>query len=293
MVANGRVVSGSPILRVYSTPCSLLTRQLQMTPLLDTALEAALAAGAVLKRKWRQARDIRVKGPRDIVTDADLAAQRTIASIVQARYPEHVFLGEEGGARVDLHGPPPTWVVDPLDGTTNYSRHLPAFSVAVAVAQAGSLLVGVIHDPIRAETFYAERGQGAFVRRGRAHPEPLRVSTRAEMEEALVGVDWAHDPSVRRQVLAALASVADECRSVRALGSAALGLAYVAAGRLDAYYHLSLQPWDVAAGALLIAEAGGAVSLPNGQPWQLGQPRITASNGLLQAAFLRTLDIRD
>jgi myo-inositol-1(or 4)-monophosphatase len=264
-----------------------------MLSMLDTAVEAAAAAGDVLRKRWRRPRQVRVKGLRDIVTDADLAAQRTIADIVRTRYPDHAFVGEEGDAHVDLQSATPTWIVDPLDGTTNYARNIPTFSVAIAVAQAGQVLAGVIHDPLRGEMFYAERGQGAYLQRARRGAHPARVSACAELSEAVVGLDWARDPHIRNEVLSALTRVAAACRTVRAMGSAALGLAWVAAGRLDAYYHLSLQPWDVAAGALLIVEAGGALTRPGGQAWELAQPRVAASNGPVHAAFVGALGLDD
>ncbi len=260
-----------------------------MSDYLATALEAAAIAGDLLREKWPQDRQIHVKGPRDIVTDADFAAQNAIADLVRDRFPDHLFLGEESRHDVSLDGPTPVWIVDPLDGTTNYSRHLPSFGVAVAVASDGQVQVGVVHDPLSRELFYAERGGGAFVRAGPARAEALSVSSVADLGEAVVGADWAHEPALRDQALQGLLRIAPACRTVRALGSAALGLAYVAAGRLDGYYHLSLQPWDVAAASLLVTEAGGALTRPDGQPWHLGHDQVAASNGRLHAAFVETL----
>jgi myo-inositol-1(or 4)-monophosphatase len=256
---------------------------------LQTAIDAAHAAGELLRRKLPLERQVRYKGPRDIVTDADEAAQRAIIELIGARFPEHEVLAEESPRDLDLAAAGPTWIIDPLDGTTNYARRYPSFCVSVGLADAGALRVGAICDPIRRETFYAATGQGAFLQRGRARAEPLRVTDTGDLVEALVGVDWARDPEVRAQVLAVLGRVASSCRSVRASGSAALALAYVAAGWLDAYFHFSLSPWDVAAGALLIQEAGGHITTPHDGPWQLGQPAIAASNGLLHAAFLETI----
>jgi myo-inositol-1(or 4)-monophosphatase len=260
------------------------------TPL-DAALEAATAAGGVLRRKFPHAREVKSKGWRDIVTDADFAAQQTIADILVPRFPDFALLSEEGRHDVDLGAPAPTWVIDPLDGTTNYARQFPSFGVSIALAQRGELQLGVIHDPLRRETFYAEKGKGAFARRenGRRPPRPLRVSALTDFAGALVGVDWARDPALRQRVAEALGRVAAACRTVRAVGSAALGLAYVAAGWLDGYYHLALQPWDVAAGALIVTEAGGRISTPDGSAWQLGLGQAVASNEVLHEEFLRTL----
>jgi len=146
-----------------------------------------------------------------------------------------------------------------------------------------------VHDPLRRVTFFAEKGQGAFAKYGRGRPRPLRASGSRDFGDALVGVDWARDPLLRQQVLEALGRVTPECRTVRAVGSAALGLAYVPSGALEGYYHLSLQPWDVAAGALLVLEAGGVISSPSGEAWRLGHSRAVASNGLLHTLLVKTL----
>jgi myo-inositol-1(or 4)-monophosphatase len=180
-------------------------------------------------------------------------------------------------------------VVDPLDGTTNYARRFPIFSVSVALAQGGEVLVGAIYDPQRRELFFAERGQGAWIQRARAKPAALRVSPTTDLAEGLIGLDWARDPALRTRTLEALNRVAAACRTVRSTGSAALALAYVGMGWLDAYYHLMLMPWDVAAGALIIREAGGTVTTPAGRPWALGEAAVAASNGRLHTHLLESL----
>ncbi len=260
-----------------------------MNPTLEAAIEAAVAAGAVLRRKWPQTRQVKSKGMRDIVTDADYAAQHAIAGRLQSRFPEYAFLGEEGPAAVDFTGPTPTWVVDPLDGTTNYARRVPCFSVAVALVQAGQVEVGVIHDPLRRETFYAARGQGAFVQAGRGRPQPLHASATSRLDDFIVGVDWAREPGLRQRSLEAHQRVATLCRTVRCFGSAALGLAYVATGWLDGYFHLALMPWDVAASALLIAEAGGCLTAPDGGAWRLGNGQLVASNARAHGRLVEVL----
>jgi myo-inositol-1(or 4)-monophosphatase len=264
-----------------------------MDPLLQTAIEASHRAGEVLLRKLPQNRQVRYKGQRDIVTDADEAAQQMIADLIRERFPTHAFLGEEGGHGADLHSATPTWIVDPLDGTTNYARRFPSWCVAVGLAEAGALRVGAIYDPARRETFYASAGQGAFLQRGRAVAARLHVSGTDNLEEALMGVDWARDPDLRGRAVAALGRVAAVCRTVRTTGSAALGLVYVAAGWLDAYYHLALMPWDVAASALIIREAGGTLTTPFGAPWALGEPAVVASNGKLHQRVMAELKLGD
>jgi myo-inositol-1(or 4)-monophosphatase len=179
--------------------------------------------------------------------------------------------------------------VDPLDGTSNYARQFPFFCVAIALSIDGQPQVGVIFDPLRGEIYSAVRGQGAFVQRGRGQPRPMRASPITDMGEAIIGVDWSREAHVRAQVIAGAARVGELCRTIRATGSAALGLAYVAAGWLDAYVNLALAPWDVAAGSLLIEEAGGAITTATGQPWRLGEPAVAASNGHLHHVFIEAL----
>jgi myo-inositol-1(or 4)-monophosphatase len=260
-----------------------------MSTPLDSALEAALAAGDVLRAKFPHAREVKSKGWRDIVTDADLAAQHAIADVLISRFPDFALLSEEGHHEVDLTAPAPTWVIDPLDGTTNYARQFPSFGVSIALAHRGEIQLGVIHDPLRRDTFFAERGQGAFIQNEQGERQPMRASDLSDMGGALVGVDWPRDPALRQRVVEAIGRVAAECRTVRAVGSAALGLAYVAAGWLDGYYHLALQPWDVAAGALIVTEAGGQISAPDGSAWRLGMSQIVASNGVLHETLVRAL----
>ncbi len=260
-----------------------------MTAYLEAALEAASAAGAVLRQKFPEAREVKSKGWRDIVTDADLAAERAILDVIVSRFPGHAIFSEEGRHDKDLAAPIPTWIIDPLDGTTNYAHRLPCFTVSIGLAQGGELLAGVVHDPLRETTYYAERGQGAFVRRAGAPPVPMRVSAEADLAQALIGVDWPRDPEARQKTLEAALRAGAACRTLRCLGTSALHLAEVAAGGLEGYYHLTLQPWDVAGGALLILEAGGQLTTPAGGPWRLGELGAVASNGRLHAALLQTL----
>jgi myo-inositol-1(or 4)-monophosphatase len=260
-----------------------------MSAYLDAALEAAESAGRILRRKFTAPRQVRSKGWRDIVTDADFAADTAILNALRTRFPETVFLSEEGEQGADLSAPEPTWIIDPLDGTLNYSRQVPVFNVSIALAHRGQLRVGVVHDPMRQETFFAEHGEGAFARLGRRKPRALRVSALEDLGSGVIGVDWARDPLARRQTLEVANQLAPECRTLRALGSAALGLAYVAAGRLDGYFHLGTQAWDSAAGALLVAEAGGTATDAEGATWRPGIRQIVATNGKLHSPVLRAV----
>lgn len=256
---------------------------------LETALAAAVEAGDVLRKLFNKPRQVQAKGPRDIVTDADFAAQAAALGRVQGAHPDHAILSEEGRHDIDLTGPTPTWIIDPLDGTTNYARRQPVFGVSVALAWDGAVQVGAINDPLRRETFYAARGSGAWLQRGGTRPRALRVSGVPDLDSAVIGLDWAREPNLRARSLAALNRVAPRCRTVRATGSAALGLAYVGAGLLDGYFHHMLQPWDLAAAVLLITEAGGVVTTPTGGEWRLGEGQIAVSNGRIHGEFVAAL----
>jgi myo-inositol-1(or 4)-monophosphatase len=246
---------------------------------LNTAVEAARAAGEILIERLSAEREVHVKGLRDIVTDADLAAEEVIIQAIRMRYPGHALLTEEGGESVGKA--PYVWVVDPLDGTTNYSRKFPSFSVSIGLVYEGKLEVGVVYDPLNRHLFATQRGHGATL-----NGRPLRVSRVDQVGQSVVALDWAHAQDERQEILARLGRVAPVCGTLRAFGSAALGLCYVGAGWLDAYFHIGLKPWDMAAGLLLIEEAGGCVTDIQGQPWRPWNQRVLVSNGHLHQALL-------
>jgi len=250
--------------------------------MLQTAIEAARRAGRVLAERYPAHRNVTVKGYRDIATDADTAAEAVILDLIRARFPDHTILSEEaGGGEI---GSGYTWVVDPLDGTTNYAHCVPVFAVSIAVLEGGEPLIGVVHDPLHDQTFVAGRGGGA-----RLNGAPVHVSRVARLRDAGVGLDWGHDNEVRKRILAHLRQVLPRCGTARALGSATLGLVYVAAGWLDGYFHLALQPWDAAAGTLLVAEAGGRCSTLAGEPYRVGLPGCLATNGLVHGELLAAM----
>jgi myo-inositol-1(or 4)-monophosphatase len=248
------------------------------------AENAARAAGHLIRRKLAEPLQVSSKGFRDLVTDADLAAQQQITTTLRTHFPDHGFLAEEKNSALPTAGPV-RWIIDPIDGTSNYSRLLPIFCVSLAVAVAEEVVVGVIYDPLRDELFSAGRGQGATV-----NGQPLRVSTTADLAEALVGIDWGRQESIRQRSLDALNRFAHHVRSIRALGSSALALAWVAAGRMDLYGNYKLSAWDIAAGALLIHEAGGLTSDLQAAPLRLVENTpCVASNGRLHREFLALL----
>jgi len=250
---------------------------------LETAIEAARQVGQILLEEFGRSQEIRSKGLRDIVTEADLAAQAKAIEIIRSRYPDHDIWAEEAGQTPD-GASDYCWIVDPLDGTTNYSRGFPCFSVSIALSQRGEVILGVVYDPLRDQLFRAQRGQNAYLNDDRIH-----VSAAEKLIDAVVGLDWAHEQELRCQVAQLVAEVAPKIRTLRSTGSAALGLCSVAAGWTDAYFHLSLKPWDVAAASVIIQEAGGTVSDLAGLPWHPKSGGCLASNGLIHQEMLTLL----
>ncbi len=207
----------------------------------------------------------------DMVSDADRKAEEAISRLLRAERPDDGLLGEEGLSADGVSGR--RWVVDPLDGTTNYLYRYRAWCVSVALEDGDGGLVGVVHDPLAGETFRAARGEGAFVNRS-----PMRVREDAPLERALIATGFGYDPEVRAGQAAVLQRVLPAVRDVRRAGAAALDLCHVAAGRLDGYYERGVQPWDWAAGALIVREAGGAVL-----PLEGGRPGVAAARpGLVE-----------
>lgn len=255
--------------------------------LLEIALEAVHQAGEELRARLGKEHVVEQKGYRDVVTAADRAAESAVLSTIEARFPDHAILSEEAGASAG-HSPY-TWVVDPLDGTTNFSRGHPTFSVSVGVLHQGTPVVGVVHDPVREQTFAAVQGEGATV-----NGEPIAVSRFSRLAHSLVALDWAHADEDRAWVVECLGRLAPSCRTVRSLGSAALALAYVGAGWVDVYFARGLGPWDAAAGSLIITESGGRITRPDGGRWEIGDPALLATNGRVHEAVIEEWDsLRD
>ena len=250
----------------------------------DKAIEIARGAGAILRQGLQVQRSIERKSASiDVVTDIDLASERFIVDALQAHFPDHRIITEEAGdgAQNSTY----CWVIDPLDGTTNYAHGFPMFCVSIALLIDNVPGLGVVYDPMRDECFVAERGQGAVV-----NDQPLQVSSIAELEEALVSTGF---PYTRRtdpdNNLDEMRRVTLEVMGIRRAGSAALDLCYVAAGRLDGHWELGLKPWDTAAGALLVEEAGGVLSSWEGAAWNPFMPRLVATNGHIHQALLNLL----
>jgi myo-inositol-1(or 4)-monophosphatase len=233
-----------------------------LAELLSAAEEGARKAGRVLADRFEGQRTVEYKGRIDLVTDADKAAEAELIGYVHHRFPDHTILSEESGleSRGELR-----WFIDPLDGTTNYSHRVPHFCVSVAVQGSGELLAGAIYDPLRDELFSAARGRGATL-----NGRPLSVSSVQSIDRALLCTGFPYDVRERPEVpLGLFNRLIRHAQGVRRIGSAALDLAYVAAGRFDGFFEFGLKPWDIAAGALLVMEAGGTITRVDGEPLDL------------------------
>lgn len=245
---------------------------------------AARAGGAVLL-DWSERFTVREKGPADLVTEADLAAENIVRRTISNVFPGDRFIGEESTPADQVEGilnDPSScvWVVDPLDGTTNYAHHIPHYACSVAAVRSGQILAGVIFQPVAEECYIAIRGKGATLNGGQ-----LRASSVSELGSALVAVSIP--PKIQRNTVEVqkLLVVLEHAQSIRRTGSAALNLCYVASGRLDAYWAMHTSVWDIAAGALLVSEAGGTICDPSGAPFDLSRPRpiATGSQALSEA----------
>jgi len=268
-MAPGRERSGPPERR------SLAVRSATVTVM----IRAAFAAAKNLKRDFGEVEHLQIseKGPGDFVSHADIKAERVLRAELSRTRPDYGFLGEEGGeTRGDGRN---RWIVDPLDGTTNFLHGVPHFAISIGLEREGEIIAGVIYQPISDELFWAEKGNGAYVDTPNARSRRLRVSGRKDPARALVATGM---PNIGKGDQAAyhakLAAVTARTAGVRRWGAASLDFAFVAAGRYDAFFEFGLAPWDVAAGLLVVREAGGLVTDIAGQPYELGGPSVLASN---------------
>jgi myo-inositol-1(or 4)-monophosphatase len=255
-----------------------------LTEYLEAAREAARRGGAVLQ-DWRRRFQIQEKGRFDLVTDADLGSQRVIREFFSERFPDHEFLGEEEKVSVHRPGPgaPPTWIVDPLDGTTNYVHDCPMYCVSIGLQIDGELVVGAVYDPSRPEMFSAARGLGAWL-----GDQRLQTSRARRLEDSLLATGFPPDLRGQELQLDWWRHLACKAQSLRRTGSTALNLAYVAAGRLDGFWAFDNHPWDVAGGGVLVREAGGVVTNIDGSSFDPYTADALASNGPLHPVLVET-----
>jgi len=253
--------------------------------MIETAIDIAKEAGAFLRENVGKIREVHEKAglPTNLVTNVDKQSEAMIIERICARYPGHQVLAEEGGGRETSS--PFKWIIDPLDGTTNYTHGFPVFSVSIAVEHEGEVIAGVVYDPNLDELFTAEKGKGAFLNGKR-----LRVTGVSDLARSLLATGFPYN--VRENPDHCIEHFIDflkEAQAVRRLGSAALDLAYVAAGRLDGFWEVNLNPWDMAAAALCVAEAGGRLTDFAGEQFSIYRRQVVSSNALIHEEMLRVL----
>jgi len=256
-----------------------------MHGMVNIAIRAARRAGELMIRQLNQLESLQVaeKGRNEFVTQVDQAAEAAVIEVIRDHYPDHAILAEESGSQGEHEY---QWIIDPLDGTTNYIHGFPVFCVSIAVAQAGELQHGVVYDPLRQEIFSASRGQGAQL-----DGRKIRVSKRTSLRQSLIATGFPYRMNLEHidRYLGMLRAVMLDSAGVRRPGSAALDLCYVAAGRVDGFWELGLSKWDIAAGALIIREAGGRISDFRGTDGYLESGNVVAGNPKVYAALSRLL----
>jgi len=250
-----------------------------MPSYLETSVEIAREAGALLSKYFERRVTFELKGEHDLVTEADRASEQLVIERLSSHFPSHSIVAEEGGGHIGSSEY--CWYVDPLDGTTNFAHGFPMYNITMALEQSGELIAGVIFDPEHNELFTAERGSGAYLNNRR-----IRVSKVSQLENTLVATGFPSRKRHENVNIHFYYQLAMLTHGVRRAGSAALDLAYVASGRLDGFWEFGLNPWDMAAGILLITEAGGKCSDMKGGPVTLRGPHLVADNGLVHQQIL-------
>ncbi|MCX6567236.1 MAG: inositol monophosphatase family protein [Candidatus Aminicenantes bacterium] len=249
---------------------------------LEAARDVAREAGDILERDYHRRGAVSFKGEIDLVTETDTASQALIHDRMAALFPGHDFLAEEGLRNIT--GAEFRWIIDPLDGTTNFAHRFPWFCVSIGLEHRGVLVAGVVFNPMNGELFSAEAGGGAFL-----NGDPIRVSSVGDIGRSLVATGFPYDIRESRTNMDAHDRFLLAAQAVRRCGSAAIDLCYVACGRFEGFWELKLNPWDTAAGAVVLAEAGGRLTDFHGRPADIYVPELCASNGLIHQAMLGLL----
>lgn len=252
--------------------------------MLNFAIQTARDAGQILLEKFGRKINITMKGDINLVTEADLASEKLIIERIKSYHPKHSILAEESGNAVVYGDSKWKWIIDPLDGTTNYAHGYPCFCVTLAVEHEGEIVIGVTYDPTRNELFAAEKGQGTTL-----NNKPVKVSAAENLGDSLICTGFPYDFKQKENFARHLTEFLLNSRGVRRDGSAAIDMAYVACGRFDGFWEEGLNAWDVAAGVLMINEAGGQVTYYDGSPFSIYAPPICASNGLIHSQMLQIL----
>ena len=275
-------------------------KETYLQELLNVAQETAVSAGQLAKEKFDQPRIVESKGFRDLVTDVDVAAQKVIVEGILQQFPDHGFLPEEADATLPDSGPI-IWIIDPIDGTTNYSRQQPVFAISVAATRpvydaaqtvvAYEPLAGVVYDPMREEMFWVTKGGGAVRKDSNGRIHPLHTSPVNNLNDAVLCLSLGSTREKRTQARQWVEALGEYVFTMRDIGSATLSLAWVAAGRLDMYINQNIKPWDVAAAALLIEEAGGKFgnTSGNGFDWVGGAGDCLGTNGRIHSQTVQIL----
>lgn len=246
------------------------------------AITAAREAGEILKDNFREETHKEFKSRGNIVTDIDLKAEKSVISLLQQEYPNHNILTEESDP---IRGNSNyTWILDPLDGTNNYAFGIPFFSTVIALTKGEDVQLGIVYDPIHDELFSAQKGKGTFLNNDRVY-----VTQKTSVKESLIGLDLGYVDDKGKIMLDFIGSIWPKMYAFRLMGSAALGMAYAACGRLDLYFHILLYPWELACGQLLVTEAGGTVSNWNAEPVGIEDNSVIASNKSVHADLQRLL----
>jgi myo-inositol-1(or 4)-monophosphatase len=250
------------------------------------ALDVARKSGALLKEMFSSKHQIHYKGDINIVTEADKMSENLIIQEIRREFPEHGILSEESDA---INGDGKMrWIIDPLDGTTNYAHGYPVFCVSIALENEGEVVLGVVYDPMRNDMFVAVRGEGAYL-----NDKKLAVSSVNNLSRSLLATGFPYDiRDSQENNLDYFNAMAVNVQAIRRAGAAALDLAYLAAGRFDGFWELKLKPWDTAAGCLLVTEAGGVISDIAGDKWHLQSPNLLASNGLIHEQMKKVLSLK-
>ena len=249
------------------------------------AIRAALKSGYFIKKSVGKINSISYKGRDDIVTDVDKKSERMIIDIIRSRFPGHSILSEERGA-VDNHSPY-KWIIDPLDGTTNFAHAFPFFSVSIALEESGRIIAGVIYDPMREELFSAEAGKGAYLNNKR-----ITVSTTGKLSGSFLATGFSYGRKRKDKNVGNFKKLLVRTMAVRRAGSAALDLAYVACGRFDGFWEMDLHPWDSAAGYLLVKEAKGNVTKFDGSSWTPYDKDVLATNNRIHKQIVSILSLK-
>ena len=249
----------------------------------EVAVSAAKLAGEIIRSRFHTQKEVTSKGRANVVTDVDLLAEKGAISLFRQEYPAFGILAEESEPVATSSGC--TWILDPLDGSKNYSSGIPHFAVALALTMGDEVLLGVTYDPMKDELFSAEKGKGAYL-----NGNPISVSSKQEISECLIGFDMGYSDKAAAEALELIRGLWPGMQTIRVMGSAALGLAYAACGRIDLYFHHHLSPWDLASGILLVSEAGGCVVNKDGDAATTKFQSAIASNPRLVDRFLKATE---